>query len=260
MSVLDEILAAKTEEVERLKPRAKELRAAADRQQPPRPFRSALRAGNNVALIAEFKRRSPSAGWIRQNGSVAEITTAYNEFGARAISVLTDEKFFGGTMGDLQMARAKTSVPVLRKDFVIDVLQLVEARAHGADAALLIVRALDDAKFRDLLQAAAELGIGVLAETHNEHEVERALFAGCDVIGVNNRDLATFQVDHDLVGRISRSVPADVVLVAESGIKTVADVRRLADAGIDAVLVGETLMRNPELTKAMSNQPKVVRT
>jgi indole-3-glycerol phosphate synthase len=259
MSVLNQILAVKLEEIARLRPREGELRKLAAGQKPTRPFRAALCAGSNVALIAEFKRRSPSAGWIRRDAAVAEITTAYNELGARAISVLTDAEFFGGTLDDMQSAVQQTSVPILRKDFIIHPLQLMEARAAGADAVLLIVRALDDAQLVDLLARARDLGLGTLVETHDEEEVERALAAGADVIGVNNRNLATFNVDHDLARRISRRVPADILLVAESGIRSVEDVQRCGEAGIDAVLVGETLMRAPDATAEFAAQPRAPR-
>ena len=259
MSVLDQILAVKLEEIERLRPREAELRSMAVGQGPTRPFRAAIRAGSNVALIAEFKRRSPSAGWIRRDAAIAEITTAYNEFGARAISVLTDTEFFGGTVHDLQTARAQTSVPLLRKDFIIDPLQIFEARAAGADAILLIVRALTDARLRELLACAREVGVDALVEAHDEAEVERALAASADMIGINNRNLATFAVDHDLVDRIGRMVPAAVALVAESGMRTVDDVKRYAEAGVDAVLVGEALMREPQRTREFAAQPRHAR-
>lgn len=247
MSVLDQILAAKIAEIERLRPRGPELQRLAAGLKPARPFAAALRAGNNVALIAEFKRRSPSAGWIRQHGSVAEITKAYSEAGARAISVLTDEQFFAGALSDLETARAKTSVPILRKDFIIDALQLFEARVAGADAALLIVRALADTQLRELIDTAHEAGLDALVETHDERELERALAAGATVIGINNRDLSSFRVDPDLARRVAADVPDDVVLVAESGVRSAQDVARFGEAGIDAVLVGETLMRAPDV-------------
>ena len=251
MSILDQILAVKLEEIERLRPRGAELRGVATGQAPARPFAAALGAGNNVALIAEFKRRSPSAGWIRENALVAEMSQAYNDSGARAISVLTDEQFFGGRLDDLRTAREKTSVPILRKDFIINELQLFEARAAGADAILLIVCALDDDALQDLLACARELGLGVLVEAHDEREVERALNAGADVIGINNRNLSTFDVDHDLARRISNEVPHDVVLVAESGITSAQEVARLGEAGIHAVLVGEALMRAARVETAV---------
>ena len=262
MSVLDQILAAKAEEVGRLRPRSQELRSLVAGQMPARPFRAALRAGNHVALIAEFKRRSPSAGWIRRDALVAEITTAYSEAGARAISVLTDAEFFAGDLSDLETAREKTSVPILRKDFIIDEIQLLQARAAGADAALLIVRALDDAQLRDFIGVARDIGLGTLVEAHDAAEIARALDAGADVVGINNRDLANFDVDRDLAARVVQSVPSDVVLVAESGLRSADDVARLGAAGVDAVLVGEALMAAPDLraaVRAFSSQPRMVR-
>ena len=262
MSILDQILAVKLGEIERLRPRGAELRGLATGQAPARPFAAALGAGNNVALIAEFKRRSPSAGWIRENALVAETITAYNDSGARAISVLTDARFFGGSLHDLQTAHEKTSVPILRKDFLINELQLFEARAAGADAVLLIVSALDQAALRDLLACAREIGLGVLVEAHHEAEVERALEVGSDVIGINNRNLATFDVDHDLARRISSAVPDGVILVAESGITSAEDVARFGDAGVHAVLVGEALMRSADIhaaVRAFSSQRRLSR-
>jgi indole-3-glycerol phosphate synthase len=262
MSVLDQILAAKRAEVDRLRPRGPELRKLAAGQKPARPFAAALRAGENVALIAEFKRRSPSAGWIRRDGSVAEITTAYSESGARAISVLTDQEFFAGTLEDLIATTSKTSVPVLRKDFVLDELQILEARAAGADAVLLIVRALEDAALKDLLNVADDVGIGTLVEAHDESEVQRALQAGAQVVGINNRDLSNFSVNRDLARDVARMVPADVVLVAESGIRDLHDLANIAQVGIDAVLIGETLMRSDDVrvtVREFSSQPRTPR-
>lgn len=261
-NVLEQILAAKRREIADLRRRVGALRTKAEQSVPTRAFTAALRAGTNIALIAEFKRRSPSAGWIRQDGLVAEITKAYSECGARAISVLTDEIFFGGTLSDLATTRASTNVPILRKDFVLEEVQLFEARAAGADAVLLIVRALDDATLQHLLTTARGIGLDVLVETHNEKEIERALRAGAAVIGVNNRDLSNFHVDLGLTKRMINSIPAGVVIVAESGIRSVDDVRALGDAGVHAVLVGETLMRAPDLcatVKQFSDQPKRAR-
>jgi indole-3-glycerol phosphate synthase len=238
MSVLNQILAAKRQELEHLRPHSRSLRGRAELAEAARPFAAALRAGSNVALIAEFKRRSPSAGWIRQQALVAETVKAYSDCGARAISVLTDENFFGGSLSDLAAARACTSVALLRKDFVLEEVQLFEARAAGADAVLLIVRALDDANLRDLLTAARGIGLDVLVETHDENEIERALRAGADVIGINHRDLSNFVVDLELTTRLLSQIPDDVVVVAESGLRTTADVQQLGAAGVHALLVG----------------------
>ena len=262
MSVLNQILATKRQELEHLRPHSRSLRGRAEQAAAVRPFAAALRAGSNVALIAEFKRRSPSAGWIRQQALVAETVKAYSDCGARAISVLTDEKFFGGSLSDLATARMCTHVPLLRKDFVLEEVQLFEARAAGADAVLLIVRALDDAVLRDLLTAARGIGLDVLVETHDENEIDRALRAGADMIGVNHRDLSNFVVDLDLTTRMLAHVPAEIVVVAESGLRTVQDVRQLGAAGVHAVLVGEALMREPDVGRAVqqfSAQPRHAR-
>jgi indole-3-glycerol phosphate synthase len=243
MNVLDQILTAKQQEIEDLRPRSRELRSKAERADATHSFGAAMRAGRHIALIAEFKRRSPSAGWIRQTAMVAEFIKAYSDCGAGAISVLTDENFFGGSLSDLESARAQTNVPLLRKDFVLEEVQLFEARAAGADAVLLIVRALDDDRLRDLLTTARGIGLDVLVETHNAEEIERALRAGADIVGVNNRDLSNFTVDFALTARLLEQIPRDVVTIAESGVRSVSDVAQLAAAGIDAVLIGETLMR-----------------
>ncbi len=244
MSILERIHETKRGEVEALAPRRAELRARAQTASPPRGFEEALRAaGGEVALIAEIKRRSPSAGAIRPDLTVPEVARAYAGAGAAALSVLTDADYFGGSLADLELARATVALPVLRKDFIIDELQLLEARAAGADAVLLIVRMLDDVQLRDLLAAARGLGMGVLVEVHDGEELARALAVGASVIGVNNRDLASFRTELDVVLGLAGGVPADRVLVAESGIRTAADIDRLAAAGVDAILVGESLMR-----------------
>ena len=218
-----------------------------------RPFAAALRAGDAVALIAEFKRRSPSAGWIRQEAQVAQTVKAYSDCGARAISVLTDEIFFGGSLSDLAAARVHAHVPLLRKDFVLEEVQLFEARAAGADAVLLIVRALADPALRDLLTTARGIGLDVLVETHDENEIDRALDAGAEIIGVNNRDLASFDVDLQRTARMLAKLPADVLAVGESGMRTPQDAAALGAAGVDAVLIGETLMRAPSVCTAVQS-------
>jgi indole-3-glycerol phosphate synthase len=196
-----------------------------------------------VTCIAEFKRRSPSAGWIREEAKAAEVARMYAAAGAAALSVLTDEPFFGGTLDDLMAAHAATTLPVMRKDFIIDAYQLAEARAAGADAALLIVAALTDAELSALLAVGALYGLELLVEAHDADEVARAVRAGATVIGINNRDLKTFTLDRELAARLRAQIPPDRVVVAESGIRDAADVARLRAAGVDAMLVGETLMR-----------------
>lgn len=199
--------------------------------------------GEQVTCIAEFKRRSPSAGWIREGAKPAEVVRLYAAAGAAALSVLTDEPFFGGTLDDLTTAHAATTLPVMRKDFIVDAYQLAEARVAGADAALLIVAALTDSEMSALLAVGQLYGLELLVEAHDAEEARRAVAAGAQVIGINNRDLKTFTVDRDLAVRLRGEIPAERILVAESGIRDTADVKRLRDAGVDAMLVGETLMR-----------------
>jgi indole-3-glycerol phosphate synthase len=228
--ILDEILAHKRAEVaERSRTRA---------------FANALRKPG-VGIIAEFKRRSPSGGDIRPGAAPAEIARLYEAAGAVAMSVLTDAKYFGGSDADLREARGACELPVLRKDFVVDAYQIYEARALGADAVLLIVRALADAELSSLLQLTSELGMDALVETHSAVEVDRALQAGAEIIGVNNRDLDTLTTDVTLAPRLRSMVPTDRVFVAESGISTPEQISALADAGVDAVLIGESLLRAP---------------
>lgn len=243
MTLLDRIVADKRRAARALGARAAALRAAAEAAPPARPFAEALAAGMTVSLIAEVKRRSPSAGWIRPGASAVEIAVQYEAAGAAAISVLTDEEHFGGTLEDLKQVRSAVGVPVLRKDFLVAPVQVWEARAAGADAVLLIVRVLDDAELTDLLAAARECGLGALVEVHGPGELERAVRAGADVIGVNARDLATLKTDLAVTLALACQAPAGCVLVAESGIHSRADVERVAAAGVDAVLVGESLMR-----------------
>jgi indole-3-glycerol phosphate synthase len=254
--ILDDILARTRADLEvrrQARPLAA-LEAEAARAPAPRGFGRALRrpaGAATIACISEFKRRSPSAGWMGEAADLGATVRAYAAGGARALSVLTDGPFFGGSLDDLAAARAAVPLPILRKDFVVDRYQIVEARAAGADAILLIVAALDDGALRALLGAARPLGLDVLVEAHDEAEVERAVAAGADIIGINNRDLRTFTVDRELAVRLRAKVPADRVVVAESGIRDAADVARLRAAGVDAMLVGETLMRAPDPAAAL---------
>lgn len=242
-TILDEILAAKREEVSRLALFRDAVALGVEGAPAPRGFESALRRSGEVAVIAEFKRRSPSAGDINPYAQVAGVTRVYEEAGASAVSILTDERYFGGTLDDVRSARESLGVPILRKDFVLDPVQLYESRAAGADAVLLIVRALSQAKLSELLDICDELGLGALVETHDEREVDRALEADARVIGVNARDLATFEVDLDTSLGLIERIPADRIAVAESGIRGAADAARAGEAGADAVLVGGWLMK-----------------
>jgi indole-3-glycerol phosphate synthase len=219
------------------------LERAAAARAPARSLRAALRRPGRVTAIAEFKRRSPSLGWIRQDADVVEAVAAYARAGAAALSVLTDQPFFGGSLEDLVRARAVVDLPILRKDFIVDEYQILEARAAGADAVLLIVAALDDAALRSLFAACGRIGVEALVETHDAAEVARAAEAGATMIGINHRDLRTFTLDRDLALRLRPTMAGDTVVVGESGIRDASDVHRLGAGGIDAVLVGETLMR-----------------
>lgn len=211
----------------------------------PKDFLAALRRPH-LAVIAEMKQRTPSMGVLTDDYSPADLAHAYAAGGAAAISVLTHMAGFGGRVEHVLAARAATDLPILRKDFVTDPYEVAEARACGADAVLLIVAALEPAQLRDLLAVARSRGVAALVEVHDERETAAALDAGARALGVNHRDLRDFSVDLSLTERLRRLVPADVVVVAESGIHGAADARRMRDAGADAVLVGELLMRSSD--------------
>jgi indole-3-glycerol phosphate synthase len=251
-TVLDRILATKREEVAALAPGGAELRRRALDSVPARPFAAALRRPGEVRVLAEIKRRSPSAGPIRLDADPVEIAAEYRAGGAAALSVLTDRSYFGGSLGVLEAVRAAVDLPLLRKDFIIDPVQIWEARAAGADAILLIVRALEPQQLSDLRGVAEESGLETLIEVHDAAELETALGVGGRLIGVNNRDLATFRTDLELSLRLAAAVPAEATLVAESGIRTADDVCRLGANGIDAVLVGESLMRQEDVRAAVA--------
>ena len=249
-NILDTILATKRADLAAMtEGRRAEILKRTKLAPPSRPFRAVLaRApGGQMRVIAEIKRASPSAGPIRPGADPAAIAREYAAAGATAISVLTDRQFFDGDLAFLEQCRAAVATPLLRKDFVIDPIQIAEARVAGADAVLLIAAAFatGEVTLFDCVMSAAGFGIEVLVEVHDEAELEVALRAGAILIGVNHRDLRTFAIDMSLTERIAKRVPPHVVLVAESGIRTAADVRRLGDAGAHAVLVGEQLMRAP---------------
>jgi indole-3-glycerol phosphate synthase len=223
-----------------------ELVARAEQCPPVRGFKAALQASPGIAVIAEVKRRSPSKGVLAPGLVPALTAKAYAEAGATCLSVLTDQEFFGGSADDLAEARAATDLPVLRKDFTVCAADVCDARLIGADALLLIVAALSGGELAEFLGLARRVGLDALVEVHDEAEAEVALAAGADVIGVNQRDLVTFEVDTDRAVRVVGGLPDRVVRVAESGIRAGADVRRLSDAGFDAVLVGEALVSAPD--------------
>jgi indole-3-glycerol phosphate synthase len=263
MTVLDEILATKRDEVTMLhRPEVRDLlRARALEAPPTRDFAGALRPQSaTVGVIAEIKRRSPSKGDLSPNLDPALTAKAYAAGGASCLSVLTDQPWFGGTIDDLVAARAACELPVLRKDFTIDEVQIYESRAVGADAVLLIVAALpDDGLLSDLHELALSLGLAVLVEAHDHAELERALAHGARIVGVNARNLGTFAEDLGVGERLATLVPAEVVAVAESAIRSVDDAERMAGAGFDAVLVGEMLVRAPDATGAVRSLAGVAR-
>jgi indole-3-glycerol phosphate synthase len=254
-SKLDEIIVATRARLSRTKAAADvrelELRAAAHQ---PRGFRRRLRetGKSGPAIIAELKKASPSKGLIRPDFPVAELARELAKAGATALSVLTDEPYFQGSLRNLETASQVTSLPCLRKDFMVDEFQLLEARAHCADAVLLIVAALTHSELTDLSQRARALDLDVLCEVHDRDEMQRALDAGCDTIGVNNRNLHTFRVDLNTSLQLAELMPDEVLKVAESGIETADDIARLRAAGFEAFLIGESLMRAPRPGDALA--------
>lgn len=216
---------------------------------PVRPFTTAL-AGGPLAIIAEHKRRSPSAGLIRDDLELEAVVTAYERGGASAVSILTEGYSFGGCLDDLERARRVSALPILRKDFTIDAYQIPEARAAGADVILLIVAALSPGQLRELHERARGEGLAVLVEVHDGAELETALGVEPEVIGINNRDLSTLEVDIQRTLELAPRVPDGTLVVAESGFRNRAELERVAAAGVDGVLIGESLMRAPDISRA----------
>ncbi|WP_260706640.1 indole-3-glycerol phosphate synthase TrpC [Edaphobacter flagellatus] len=214
----------------------------------PRGFRNRLRSVSETgpAVIAEIKKASPSKGLIRADFHPAALATALQGAGAAALSVLTDQEFFQGSLADLEAASSSVTIPCLRKDFMLDPFQVLEARAYGADAILLIVAAHKDEMLSDLRDEARSMGLDVLCEVHSREEMERAVNLGFDMIGVNSRDLRTFSMHPELLFEIALHLPAETVMVAESGIRSAQEIASLRAAGYDAFLIGETLMRQPD--------------
>ncbi|MCX7805690.1 MAG: indole-3-glycerol phosphate synthase TrpC [Planctomycetota bacterium] len=263
--MLNEILAHKRAEVARLrKERPLDWRpvpvsgagnppAAPAPRQDARSFREALKRNDGrVALIAEFKRMSPSGGRMRADGmGPREVAAIYERAGAAAISVLTDSRFFGGSLEDLTEARSAVTLPVLRKDFIIDPYQIAESARAGADAVLLIAACLSDFELAEFIRIASGHGMDALVEAHDENDLERALAAGASIIGINNRDLRTLRTDIQTTARLAARIPPQVrngiVLVSESGLRSPADVRMVAEAGVDAVLIGEAFLKAPDI-------------
>jgi len=254
-TILDRIIATKKREIEearRVRP-LEAVRAAAAAAAPTRNFFQALAAEGPIKLIAEVKKASPSKGLIRPDFDPVTIASAYAQAGATCLSVLTDESYFQGHLDYLRAIRAAVSLPLLRKDFLLDPYQLYEARAAGADAVLLIAECLDDCQLRGLHNLALELQLTPLVEFYEPENLPRVLEAGATLIGINNRDLKTFQVDLEHTIRLRKQIPADCLVVGQSGIHSRADVCRLAQAGVSAILVGEHLMRQADIGRAVHN-------
>jgi indole-3-glycerol phosphate synthase len=249
---LDTILAAHRDAAARDERSFDELVAQTDGLPATRPFADALRAGDRLRVIAEIKRRSPSKGELNVELVPGVVAGEYELGGAACLSVLTDAEFFGGDPADLAAARGACALPVLRKDFTVDRRDVVDGRLMGADAVLLIVAALDDDELRSLHELATSLGLAALVEVHDEAELDRAIDAGASIIGVNQRDLTTFEIDRELAAKLAPRMPDGVVRVAESGIRDVADASAVAAAGYDAVLVGESVVTSGDHAAAVA--------
>lgn len=247
--ILDTIVEKKQEEVKQLL--AKGIGHPGRKVDPPRGFLKALTSFDGIALIAEAKKASPSKGVICPDFDPVKIATNYEANGAQAMSVLTDEKFFQGSLSYIPLVRETIKLPVLRKDFMIHEVQITEAHAFGADAILLIAAILDEKQMSDFLAQSRELGMDVLVEVHDEHELEKALKVDSPLIGVNNRNLKDFSMDLETTFRLNKEIPEHIPVVSESGLRTADDIKRLSDAGIAAVLVGETLMRGGVVQELM---------
>jgi indole-3-glycerol phosphate synthase len=248
-SILDRIVASKHQEISDARTRQSErdLERSLEQAPPARDFRAALEKGRGVQVIAEVKKASPSAGVLRSDFDPVAIACTYQEHGAACISVLTDEPFFQGHLSYLTRIRAAVSRPLLRKDFILERYQLLQARLAGADAVLLIAEILDDDQLRRLQSQAAELGLQTLVEVHDRANLKRVLDSGARLVGINNRDLRSFvtRLEHTL--ELAAGLPPNVCLVSESGIRNRSDIERLQAGGVQAVLIGETLMRSADI-------------
>ncbi len=249
--ILDEIILYKKKELIETKRHVplSEVKAKASDREPVRGFEKALSEGNDIKLVAEVKKASPSKGVIREDFDPVDISKSYTRSGATCLSVLTEKKYFQGKLDYLSEIRKAVSLPLLRKDFIIDPYQIPEARAAGADAILLIAACLERRQIEDLMNIAKELGLDVLVESHTYKELDKALLAGASLVGINNRDLKTFTVSVQTTLDLLKDIPDDRTVVSESGIKTRDDVIKLQQAGVDAVLVGESLMREKDIGK-----------
>ncbi|MCH2183625.1 MAG: indole-3-glycerol phosphate synthase TrpC [Mariniblastus sp.] len=254
-SILDKIVAQKRIEIDALRQatRLSRMIELAEAGPPVRDFAGAIRRDPGISLIAEIKRASPSKGLIREDFDLLGIARQYQENGASCISVLTDEEFFQGQLDYLKRVRERTEIPLLRKDFILDPIQVYQARAFGADALLLIAECLVGAELQELHDLTVKLGMTPLVELYDPANVRRVVDCGAELIGVNNRDLKTFDVDLEHTIRVKQALPADRMIVGESGIFSAADARQLAGAGVDAMLVGESLMRADDIGQAVRN-------
>ncbi|HQF12861.1 MAG TPA: indole-3-glycerol phosphate synthase TrpC [Thermogutta sp.] len=252
-SILDRIVSTKREEVERAKIFAPEehLRRMVEQQPPPRDFLGAIRNAPNIALIAEVKKASPSKGVIRENFDPVAIARIYEKHGATCISVLTDEPYFQGHIEFLRWVKESVQIPVLRKDFILDSYQVLEARAYGADAVLLIAECLTTEQLTRLYHEILAWGMTPLVEVYEPENLPRVIDLGASLIGINNRNLQTFEVDLEHTIRLRAKIPSDRLVVGESGIQTHEDVDRLRRAGVNAILVGESLMREADIGLAV---------
>jgi len=247
--VLAEIIAHKRRELaaQQAETALEAVRGQAERADPPRDFAGALKRTDGVRLLAEIKRSSPSRGVIRTDLSPGDLARIYEEAGAHALSVLTDAKYFLGDGEHLLEARAVTALPVLRKDFTLSEYHVYQARAANADAVLLMAQVLSLAELTALRQLTEELGMTAFVEGHHAHEIEAAVACGAQVIGINNRDLTNLEIDLATAARLRAMIPADRIVISQSGMETAADVRRMAEAGVDAVQIGSSLMASTDL-------------
>src|SRR3989337_2689516 len=253
MTILGEIYKHKLGEVSENEKRipVEALKEQIQEKQSTRSFGDALKSDNNIRIIAEIKKASPSLGIIRKDFNPVEIARIYEAGGAAAISVLTDEKFFQGNLSYLTDVKKSVNLPTLRKDFIVDVYQIYEARSAGADAILLIASLLSKEEMQRYLDLAGQLGMDCLVEVHTEAELKKVLQTNANIIGINNRDLATFKTDLGTTLRLRPMIPAEKILVSESGIKSRADVEKLKKEGVDAILVGETLMKSDDISSKL---------
>jgi indole-3-glycerol phosphate synthase len=248
-NVLNLIVEAKRKRVETLNKNRLGIEAVLKTAVAPRSFKAAVKREGRISLIGEIKQASPSAGLLRKEFSIIEVAHAYTKAGINAISVLTEEEFFLGKINYIEAVKKEVSLPVLRKDFIIDEIQILESRAAGADAILLIMRIIDPGQAVDFYKLSKSLGMDVLVEVHTENELKKALKMGADIIGINNRNLNTLKVDLKQTQKLMPFIPPDVVKISESGIKTLKDVLWLKGLGVDAMLVGESFMRSENLSE-----------